>query len=138
MDETVERKRIAHLLRACDLRMGLRWGFSICAREFWGDSGMGHLDAITPNERVGFSRAMLEAAATEELFWQGTAAQCTLSLPHCVREMGLWHMLPSVDVALSATIDGRPFSVVAQVPWEIAIHTPVVILCRRPVPSWPR
>lgn len=137
VDESGERKRIAHLLRESDPRLGLRWGFSVAAREHYEDSGYGHLDIITPHERTGFTRGMLEAAATQKLFWQGVA-ECRLFLPDMVREMGLWHMLPAVDVVVRASIKERPLSVMAQIPWEIAIENPVPILSRRPIPEWPR
>ena len=136
--DRVLRQVVTHLLRKSDPRLGLKWGFHLSATQHYQDSGYGHLVVVTPTETVGFSRLMLEATRGRLLLWQGVA-RCRLSLPDMVSEMGLWHMLPAVDVSVTASIDGNPLSVVAQIPWElVAQDHPVPVLTTGPVPGWPR
>lgn len=124
------------MLRRSDPRYRLGWGFTLAATELYGDSGYGHVDVITPRERVALCREMIESTQGRRLMLAGHTL-VHLYLPDMVCDVGPLEALPAVDIHLRLETSLGETSVHAQLLWESLKDFPIPILTCRPPRGWP-
>lgn len=137
MSDRLYRQAIVSILRRSEPRFNLGWGFTLTATELYGDSGYGHLAVVTPYERVGLNRSMLEATRGRVMMLGGHTV-IHVDLPDNLCEVPPLEVLPAVEINLILAAEIGSTSVHARLPWQLLRDFPIPVLTVTPLDGWPR
>lgn len=137
MSDRGYRQAIASLLHQSDPKLELTWGFVLSATELYEDSGYGHVDVVTPHERVALVREMIDTTRGRLLMLAGHTTMY-LDLPDDVCDVPPLAALPAVDVNFLIDNEHGSTSVHARLPWETLKVFPIAVLTQGPLDGWPR
>lgn len=112
------------------------WGFALTGAAIDETREHGHLEIVTPGERMPLTRDLLRRTDNRLLVWSGVWEMQLYVPVECERAAGSTP-LPAVDFRLRTTSEVGAHIMMGQFPWFIARDWPWAILAAGRIEGWP-